>query len=96
MIHYEVSNTRAAFAIGMVWVGIAIASPLLGYLSDWMERRKTLLWITSFIGLVVTIAVLYVRKLPFLWCFPVYLLSASHLLARFCALLLPKILINKQ
>ena len=70
MIHYGVSNTRAAFAIGMIWIGVAIASPLLGYLSDCMGRRKTLLWITSSIGLVVAVIVLYVKQLPFFAVFP--------------------------
>ncbi|MEM7174990.1 MAG: MFS transporter [Chlamydiota bacterium] len=70
MIRYQISNTQAAFAIGMIWIGIGIAGPFLGYLSDRIKRRKPLLLITSVIGLIAAATVLYIHQLPFFAVFP--------------------------
>ena len=44
----------------MIWLGIGIGSPLLGWISDLLRSRRLALAISSTLGLVATIYLLYV------------------------------------
>lgn len=65
MDNYGVSNTVAAVATGMVWLGIGLTSPVLGWLSDKLGRRRLLLRVCSLIGLIASSCVIYLPDLPF-------------------------------
>lgn len=62
---YQIPNTTAAFANSMVWVGVGLFSPLLGYLSDKCQRRKVFLSASSFLGLIASLLLLFTSHLPY-------------------------------
>ncbi|WP_420421319.1 MFS transporter [Simkania sp.] len=53
------SRTIAAFIASMMWIGLGVGSPVLGKLSDSIKRRKPILYGTAFLGMIVTIVVVY-------------------------------------
>lgn len=65
MLKYNISNTKAAFAVAMIWIGLAAMSPFLGWFSDKLGRRCILLTTTSFIGLIGSIVAIYIPGIPF-------------------------------
>lgn len=62
---HGIENTQAAFAISMLWIGVAISSPFWGWVSDHLGRRNLPLQICSVIGLVTSILLIYVPSVPF-------------------------------
>ncbi|MCH9613780.1 MAG: hypothetical protein SP1CHLAM54_07890 [Chlamydiia bacterium] len=64
MSRYQVSNTKAASAIACLWLGIALAAPFVGYLSDWIGRRKTPIQVCALLGGFSSLAILYLHP-PF-------------------------------
>jgi len=71
-VRFDVSVTTAAFAVAMVWVGIGITSPILGYLSDRWGRRGRLLTTCSSVGLICS-SILIFFDLSFPFVFPLLL-----------------------
>jgi MFS family permease len=65
MARYAVSNTLASEAMAMVWLGLGLASPLLGWYSDQMGRRRGLLNFCALIGVLAAVGILYVPNMPF-------------------------------
>ena len=61
---HGISNTHAALAVAMVWLGCAVSAPFLGWISDWMGQRRAPLQVTALVGLICAIAVIYI-PLPF-------------------------------
>ena len=70
---YKINNTLAATAIAMIWIGIAIASPILGWLSDRIGRRVIFLTLTAVLGLVCSFIAIWIT-VP-LWCMFLLLLG---------------------
>ncbi|MCF7852818.1 MAG: MFS transporter [Simkaniaceae bacterium] len=66
MQRYLITNTHAALIVAMMWIGLSIAAPLLGWFSDLLKRRCFLLRAASLLGLIVSVILLYVPYLP-LW-----------------------------
>lgn len=64
---YGVSTTSAASAMTMAWLGIAVGSPLLGWLSDRIQRRTILLSINSFLGFIAISLVVYLPSMGYAW-----------------------------
>ncbi|MBA2654938.1 MAG: MFS transporter [Gammaproteobacteria bacterium] len=64
MTVYHISNTLAATAIAMTWLGLGIASPILGWLSDRLGLRGALLGTCAGLGLITTVLILYIPYLP--------------------------------
>lgn len=64
-IRFQVSNTEAALAMALVWVGLGIMSPFLGWLSDKIGRRCLLLQVTSLIGLFSSLILIYLPGISF-------------------------------
>jgi MFS family permease len=65
MARYDVSNTLASTAMAMVWIGLGIASPLLGWYSDQLGRRRGLLNFCAIVGVIAALGILYVPQMPF-------------------------------
>lgn len=65
MARYNVSNTVASEAMAMVWIGLGIASPIIGWYSDQLGRRRSLLNFCAIVGLISSVIILYVPNLPF-------------------------------
>ena len=59
MTLYHVNNNIASDYIMWIWIGIAIASPLIGWVSDLIERRVILLKVCSLAALLASIYVLF-------------------------------------
>lgn len=67
MKRYGVSNSKAAGAVSMIWIGLAVASPIIGWLSDKIARRNILMQACGFIGLVSSLAILYIPHVSFFY-----------------------------
>lgn len=59
-VKYNVSVVVASSMISMIWIGIGIGSPLLGWISDKISSRRFALALSSCLGLIASIAVFYV------------------------------------
>lgn len=57
---YHISTTQAANIVGFVWLGVAIGSPLFGWWSDKLGRRNIPLMVSSLLGLVSILLILFV------------------------------------
>jgi MFS family permease len=53
------TKPASALMISMIWIGLAIGSPVVGNLSDYFHRRKPFLLITAFVGTFVSLLILY-------------------------------------
>ena len=56
---YSLSRTDAAFAISFIFVGFAAGAPFWGWLSDYIQRRKPVLFFGTFSALLCLLVVLY-------------------------------------
>jgi len=52
--NYNVSATQASGTISVLWIAIAIGSPLVGFISDKIHRRLLLFNVCSAIGLIAS------------------------------------------
>ncbi len=66
MQRYHMSNTASASAVAMIWIGLAVTSPILGWYSDKLGKRCLLLRFCSLIGLICSVLILYLPNLPLL------------------------------
>jgi len=57
---YQVSVIVASGLCSIIWIGIGVGSPLLGWVSDKFASRRLALTISAVFGLVATVFVLYV------------------------------------
>lgn len=75
---YHMSNTAAAAYVSIIWIGIAIGSPLGGWWSSHINKRCLPMVICSFMGLVSSIVIIYAGSIP-LWFMGImlFLLGAS-------------------
>jgi MFS family permease len=62
---YQVSVVAASGLCSMIWLGIGIGSPLLGWVSDRLESRRIALMISAVLGLVATLMILYMDSLSY-------------------------------
>lgn len=73
MTYYKINATSAAFAVSLVWVGIGIGCPLVGWWSDHIARRRIPLIFTAFLGVIVSGLILYINHtslyLMYVWLF---------------------------
>lgn len=56
---FHISRADAALAVSSIFIGFAVGAPLLGWLSDYMGRRKPILFIGTFLALVCLSLVIY-------------------------------------
>ncbi len=61
---YQMSTTEAAGLCALIWLGIGVASPIIGGISDWIGRRNPLMALMALLGLVSMAIVIYVPHLP--------------------------------
>ncbi len=61
---YHINATKAAGLISLIWVGIAVGSPLAGWWSNHINRRCFPMLVCSLIGLVSSLLVIYGGTLP--------------------------------
>lgn len=56
---YQVSVLIASGMCSMIWIGIGLGSPFLGWVSDRFTNRRLALGISSILGLFATLVILY-------------------------------------
>lgn len=61
---YHISVITASGLCSMIWLGVGVGSPFLGWLSDKLSRRRTALALSSLCGLIATVLLLYLPNLP--------------------------------
>lgn len=66
MLRYAIERPVAAFSVSFVFIGWGIGAPLLGWLSDHMERRKPVMIFAALTALISMSAIIYWPDLP-LW-----------------------------
>ncbi|MGD9153128.1 MAG: MFS transporter [Gammaproteobacteria bacterium] len=78
MTFYKINASVAAFAVSLVWVGVGIGCPLVGWWSDHVGKRCLPLYMTAFLGVITSCLILYINNtsiyLMYVWLF---LLGAS-------------------
>ncbi len=62
------SATSASYILSIAWIGYAIGCPLLGFLSDFLERRLTIMKISAALGLAAIVIILYAPGILVLQC----------------------------
>ena len=62
---FQVSVVVASGMCSMIWIGIGVGSPLLGWLSDHINNRRLALGISSICGFISTMVLLYVDNMSF-------------------------------
>ena len=63
MIKYGFSLNMAASLASLIWLGVGLSSPLLGYLSDLLKNRKLILIGTASVGAIAFLILLYAPHL---------------------------------
>lgn len=61
---YNLSSSNAAILVSLMWVGIAVGSPIFGWWLDRSYNRKTPLFVTALIGLISFSIVILGWNLP--------------------------------
>ncbi len=56
---YHLSRTDAALAISFIFIGFAAGAPFWGWFSDYINRRKPVLFTGTFLALICLLVVLY-------------------------------------
>ena len=75
---YHISTTQAAVYVSIIWIGIAIGSPIAGWWSSHINRRCLPMIICSIIGLISSIIVIYGGTLhPWLMSIALFFLGVS-------------------
>ena len=60
---FQVSVVVASGLCSMIWIGVGVGSPLLGWVSDYFCSRRLALGISSLVGLISAVCLLYVPEL---------------------------------
>ncbi|WED44648.1 MFS transporter [Legionella cardiaca] len=68
---YQISVIMASGLCSMIWLGIGIGSPLLGWVSDRFYSRRLALALSSLFGLVATLVLLYLPNVSINWMYAV-------------------------
>lgn len=61
---YDISSTDAASALTAVFMGVAVGSPLTGWISDHVGKRRLFLVLSALISCATTLTLLLLHNLP--------------------------------
>lgn len=68
---FHISVIVASGLCSMIWLGIGVGSPLLGWVSDRLSSRRIALAISAALGLLATICLLYLPNVSIFWMYAV-------------------------
>lgn len=68
---FQISVVAASGLCSMIWIGIGIGSPVLGWISDRIESRRIALIISAVLGLSATLVLLYYPSMSYGWSYVV-------------------------
>ncbi len=71
---YHVSVIMASGLCSMIWIGIGVGSPFLGWVSDRFKSRRFALGLSALCGLGASLLLLYATHLPMAWMYFVLVL----------------------
>lgn len=60
----HINTFHAANAIAFIWIGIGIGSPIVGWLSDKIKRRRLPLTCTALLGFIAMTSLIYIPHIP--------------------------------
>jgi sugar phosphate permease len=63
-LFYQTSAATAAIAVAVVWIGIAVGGPVIGWWSNKIYNRRLPLLLCSIVGLVSSLVMIYIPGLP--------------------------------
>jgi len=67
VVAYGISTKVASTACAMIWVGIGVGSPFIGWWSDKIGRRCLPLTLTAFLGFIAAAITIYFTHLNIVW-----------------------------
>lgn len=77
-IFYNTSVAQAAMGVAIVWIGIALIGPLIGWWSNKIANRRLPLLLCSIIGLGSSLIMIYIPNLPWgIMYFALFLFGAA-------------------
>ncbi len=79
---YEVSKTEAASLVSIVFIGLGIGSPILGFISDRLGNRRMVLLASTLIACIAITLVLYAHPMP-IWILSILLFVFGFFLGAF-------------
>lgn len=56
---YHLTTPDASVACAAIWIGVGIGSPLSGWISEYIKRRRIILTICSLLGIVSSLIIIY-------------------------------------
>ncbi len=62
-VDFHLSVTRSASMVAFLWIGVAFASPLVGWWSDYIGQRRLPLQLAAGLSLLSTLAIVYLPHL---------------------------------
>ncbi len=84
-VRFVVSNQLAASSLSFIWLGLAVTSPIIGWLSDKIGKRGIIMLVCSIVGILSSLIVIYIPNLPFwtsyIWMFLMGSASAGQILS---------------
>lgn len=77
-VRYGLPATITSIASSMIFIGVAVGSPFLGWLSDHIGKRKPVMFYSALLCLLLMLIALYFPKVPFgLMIFLLFLVGAT-------------------
>ena len=64
MVKYQLSNTDASIGLINLFMGLAIGCPVFGWLSDYIKRRKVIMFYTN-IGALISVIITIYLSIPY-------------------------------
>ncbi|CAN5359442.1 MFS transporter [soil metagenome] len=71
---YSISNNKASAINSMVFVGIIIGSPIAGWISDWLKKRKLPMMLGAILTLITIVVIIQAANYSELLMFSAFLL----------------------
>lgn len=65
MVRYQIDAFHAALPVTMMWLGIGLTAPFVGWISNLIGLRKPILWIGSLVGLISSVILVYPFDIPY-------------------------------
>jgi MFS family permease len=60
---FEISQNISAQAVSLIFIGFAVGAPFFGWFSDWLGRRKIVMFWGTFVALITISGVIYAPSL---------------------------------
>jgi MFS family permease len=79
---YQLTKTQAASAISLIFIGLGLGSPILGFISDRLGERRYVMFVSTLISCIAISLVLYCHPLP-AWFFSFLLFIFGFFLGAF-------------